>query len=222
VRQDLLDEVVWKEVVRLLEDKSLIEGELDRRLKAARNADPTQRREDTLRRDLARCRKCIERLLTAYQESLLSLEELRNRMPDLRGREQACLLELQAIEDQSKEREICLRLAESVMSFLSRLRSSAETLDVSERQRVLRLLVKEVLVGDDRIVIRHSIPIPHEPPGGKSPDPAERSATAPPPPQSYLLRSGRHDRALWCPLLRFDHASIFEHACPSAIWQSAG
>ena len=115
-------------------------------------------------------------------------------MPDLRGREQACLLELQAIEDQSKEREICLRLAESVMSFLSRLRSSAETLDISERQRVLRLLVKEVLVGDDKIVIRHSIPMPHEPPGGKSPDPAERAATAPPPPppQSYLLRSGRH------------------------------
>ena len=213
VRQDLLDEVVWKEVVRLLEDKSLIEGEPDRRLKAARNADPTQRREDTLRRDLARCRKCIERLLTAYQESLLSLEELRNRMPDLRGREQACLLELQAIEDQSKEREICLRLAESVMSFLSRLRSSAETLDVSERQRVLRLLVKEVLVGDDKIVIRHSIPMPHEPPGGKSPDPAERSATAPPPPQSYLLRSGRQDRALRRPLLRLDHASIFEYAC---------
>jgi site-specific DNA recombinase len=196
VRQDLLDEVVWKEVVRLLEDQSLIEGELDRRLKAARNADPTQRREDTLRRDLARCRKCIERLLTAYQESLLSIEELRNRMPDLRGREQACLLELQAIEDQSKEREICLRLAESVMSFLSRLRSSAETLDISERQRVLRLLVKEVLVGDDKIVIRHSIPMPHEPSGGKSPDPAERSATAPPPPQSYLLRSGRPLAAL--------------------------
>src|SRR5271166_4244787 len=42
VRQDLLDEVVWKEVVRLLEDKSLIEGELDRRLKAARNAEKTR------------------------------------------------------------------------------------------------------------------------------------------------------------------------------------
>ena len=141
VRQDLLDEVVWKEIARLLEEPSLIQEELDRRLEAARKADPTQRREEALRRDLARCRKSIERLLTAYQESLLSLEELRNRMPDLRGREQACLAELQAIEDQSKEREICLRLAESVTDFLGRLRSSAQTLDVGERQRVLRLLV---------------------------------------------------------------------------------
>src|SRR5271165_134068 len=107
----------------------------------------------------------------------------------------------------NREREICLRLAESVMSFLSRLRSSAETLDISERQRVLRLLVKEVLVGDDKIVIRHSIPMPHEPSGGKSPDPAERSATAPPPPQSYLLRSGRHHPALRNALL----PAGFEH-----------
>jgi site-specific DNA recombinase len=195
VRQDLLDEVVWKEIARLLEEPSLIQEELDRRLEAARKADPTQRREEALRRDLARCRKSIERLLTAYQESLLSLEELRNRMPDLRGREQACLAELQAIEDQSKEREICLRLAESVTDFLGRLRSSAQTLDVGERQRVLRLLVKEILVGDDKILIRHSIPLPSNPPGGRSSTPTKAPAK-PAPPESYLLRTGRNDSAL--------------------------
>jgi hypothetical protein len=64
------------------------------------------------------------------------------------------------IADQSAERTACLRLAETVTDFLARLRSSAGTLDVSERQRVLRLLVKDILVGDDKIVIRHSIPLP--------------------------------------------------------------
>jgi site-specific DNA recombinase len=195
VRQDLLDDVVWKEVARLLEDPSLIQEELDRRLMAARNADPTRHREEALRRDLARVRKSIERLLTAYQESLLSLEELRSRMPDLRGREQACLAELQAIEDQSKEREICLRLAESVTDFLARLRSSVQTLDIGERQRVLRLLVKEILVGDDKILIRHSIPLPSNPSGGGFRAGAEPPPTAPPP-ESYLLRSGRHHAPL--------------------------
>ena len=39
----------------------------------------------------------MERLLTAYQEDLLSLDELRRRMPDLRAREQSMLAELQAI-----------------------------------------------------------------------------------------------------------------------------
>jgi hypothetical protein len=67
VRQDLLDQVVWTQVVRLLQSPSLIQNELDRRLAAARTAHPTKQRERALLRDLARTRKSIDRLLTAYQ-----------------------------------------------------------------------------------------------------------------------------------------------------------
>jgi hypothetical protein len=70
----------------------------DRR-QAAQRADPTKRREDALRRNLFRIRKSIERPLTAYQEDLISLDELHQRMPDLRMREQTDQAELQAIVD---------------------------------------------------------------------------------------------------------------------------
>ena len=195
VRQDLLDEVVWMEIVRLLEDPQLIQIELDRRLQAAQRADPTKRREDALRRNLLRIRKSIERLLTAYQEGLISLDELRQRMPDLRMREQTDQAELQAIADQSAERTACLRLAETVTDFLARLRSSAGTLDLSERQRILRLLVKDILVGDDKIVIRHSIPLPTNPSGGHPPK-TDSPGPSPTQSESYLLRSGRQHAAL--------------------------
>src|SRR5215467_12546627 len=189
VRQDLLDEIVWTEVVRLLEDPQLIQSELDRRLAAAREADPTKRHEKVLRRELARIRKSIDRLLTAYQEGLLSLDELRERMPNLRRREQADNAELQAIVDQSVDRASYLRLAETLTTFLTRLRSAAGALDISERQRVLRLLVKEILVDDDKIIIRHCIPLPTGPGDGPSP---ERANAAVPSIKGYLLRSGSH------------------------------
>src|SRR5208282_2024562 len=100
VRQDLLDEIVWSEVIRLLEDPTLIQHELDRRLAAARASDPTKQREQSLQRELTRVGNSIERLLSAYQEDLVSLEQLRERMPPLRDREQALRAELQAIADQ--------------------------------------------------------------------------------------------------------------------------
>ena len=87
VRQDLLDQVVWTEVMRLLEDPTLIQQELDRRLAAAQAADPMKTRTQAVERDLVRVGKTIERLLTAYQEDLVSLEQLRERMPLLRQRE---------------------------------------------------------------------------------------------------------------------------------------
>lgn len=189
VRQDLLDAVVWEEIVRLIEDPALIQAELDRRLTAARQASPAKRREEALQRDLLRLRKGIDRLLTAYQEELLSLDELRRRMPPLRQREQAVRAELLSITSQAIDQAATLRLAETLSAFLTRLRESAQTLDVGERQRIIRLLVKEILVDDDSILIRHAIPMPTAPTGANDPSPTPGSRTAGG--RGYLLRSGR-------------------------------
>ena len=189
IRQDLLDEVVWREILKLLESPHLIQEELERRLAAARNASPVKRREEHLQQELARIRKSMERLMTAYQEELMSLDDLRRRMPELRKREQAISAELNAIESQLADRAGYLRLAETVTSFLARLRETAKTLDVAERQRIVRLLVKEILVDDDTIVIRHSIPALTESTDGSGPTSRSRGRQ-PPGDASYLLRKG--------------------------------
>src|SRR5580692_9668956 len=200
VRQDLLDQVVWAEVIRLLEDPTLIQQELDRRLAAARSSDPTKKHEQNLQRELIHVGKGIERLLNAYQEGLLSIEQLRERMPGLRQREQMLRTELRAIADQVNDRAAFLRLAETLTAFLTRLRSTAETLNVAERQRIVRLLVKDVLVGDNDITIRHSIPIP----SGSPPNGGTHSAGDP----NYLLCTGSHDSALRRALLTRDQLAI--------------
>jgi site-specific DNA recombinase len=158
IRVDLLEHIVWTELTRLLEDPTLIQTELNRRLEAARNASPAKRREETLARELAQTTKSMERLLTAYQEELLSLDQLRRRMPELRRREQTLQAELEMLRTQVADQATYLRLAQTLSTFLQSLRSNAKTLDVRDRQRITRLLVKEVVVGDDSITIRHSIP----------------------------------------------------------------
>jgi site-specific DNA recombinase len=185
VRQDLLDQIVWDEVIRLLEDPALIQQELDRRLQAARSSDPTQKREQSLQRELVHVGKGIERLLNAYQEALMSIEQLRERMPGLRQREQALRAELQAIADQANDRAAFLRLAENLTAFLARLRGAADTLSIIERQRIVRLVVKDVLIGDDTITIRHSITVPQQgPPQGGNLPPSKTES------QNYLLCKG--------------------------------
>jgi site-specific DNA recombinase len=201
IRQELLDQIVWAEVVRLLEDPVLIQQELDRRLAVARTSDPTKKREQNLQRELTHVGKGIERLLTAYQEGLLLIEQLRERMPMLRQREQALRAELQAIADQANDRAAFLRLAETLKAFLTRLRTAAETLSVIERQKIVRLLVKEVLIGEDTITIRHSIPIPSAPPENEGSDILHR--------QNYLLCKRSERAALRRPLVYRTHQPAF-------------
>src|SRR6266508_7036123 len=106
------------------------------------------------------------------------------RMPELKKRESALRAELQTVEASVVDRERCLRLVGNLKGFLSSLHRSAQTLDVKDRQRVLRLVVKEILVGPDTLTVKHSIPASS--PSGDSEGP------------SYVLRGWSHHGALRC------------------------
>jgi site-specific DNA recombinase len=184
VRADYLDQVIWDHVTALLADPTLIRAELDRRLGELQAANPTTATKARLQREQTRTATAISRLVEAYQEQLLSLAELRERMPALRAKEQTLHAQLDALEAELVDQETYLKLAETLEGFLARLRGKADTASVPERQRVLRLLVKEVLIGPERVVIRHRIPVtnPEPTPGyllrGRSQDPALGSAGA--------------------------------------------
>ena len=163
IRADELDELVWAEVTRLLEQPELVKAEIDRRLQAVRSEHPAARRREGLDRELARVRAGKERLIEAYQEQLISLEELRARMPALRKREATLTTQLETLEGELHDAETYLKLAETLEGFLTRLSDGLDQLTIHEQQRVLRLVVREVFIGgdDDTVTIRHSIPTPN-------------------------------------------------------------
>jgi site-specific DNA recombinase len=135
----------------------------------------------------------MERLLTGYQENLITLEELRCRMPDPRKQQRANEAELQSLEMTAVDPTRNLRLVETLAQFRTRLRARGNVLEVAERQRVVRLLVHEILVSSDNITIRHSIPLPTSSPDSNH---GVRPSHEPPEPNTgpnYLLRShGQH------------------------------
>ena len=185
VRQDYLDEVVWNHVTALLTDPQLIHAELERRLEELRAASPITAQKAQLERELRRTERAIHRLVEAYQEELIALDELRRRTPELRKKATSLQAQLDALEAQAVDRERYLQLAENLEGFLARLSQAARSSSIPERQRVLRLLVREVLVGPERVVIRHSIPSSRGDPGpgyrlrGRSPLSASSQSLSP-------------------------------------------
>jgi site-specific DNA recombinase len=158
IRADQLEPAVWEHVTRLLSDPELIRVELDQRLTQLRATNPVTAQRTRLERDLARTTTAIARLVEAYQEQLLTLDELRARMPELRKRETTVGAQLDALDAQLIDHETYLKLAENLDTFLARLRESTDSADTADRQRVLRAVIREVLVSPDGITIRHSIP----------------------------------------------------------------
>ena len=117
------------------------------------------------------------------------MSQLRERMPELNKRAKTVEAEIQSFEAGAMDEVKYLQLAENLNTFREKLQECAKTLDVRERQQILRLLVKEILVDTQSITIRHSIPLSQT---ENSPTPSGAPTSQPIPPgtpqSSYLLR----------------------------------
>jgi DNA invertase Pin-like site-specific DNA recombinase len=160
VRADYIDQVVWDHISTLLADPAMIRTEIDRRLAQARTSDPATHQRKRLHDALIKATTAITRMIEAFQEQLVTIDELRTRMPDLRARETGLRNQIDALDAQTADRDAYLKLADDLEGFLAQLRHRTHDADIEERQRVLRLLVKDVLVGPEKITIRHRIPAP--------------------------------------------------------------
>src|SRR5208282_638058 len=78
--------------------------------------------------------------------------------------------------------------------FLAQLRGSTGTARTEDRRRVLRLLVKDVLIGPEKITIRHRIPVRE--PAGSGGAHQDKTDTEGDMRQSYELCRGRGNTAL--------------------------
>jgi site-specific DNA recombinase len=190
VRADYLDQVVWDHITGLLADPQLIQAEIDKRLHAARATDPTRRQRQSLQLDLAKATTAITRIIEAFSEQLITIDELRQRVPDLRARETNLRNQISALDTQQADREHYLTLATDVQAFLATLHHRADTATVEDRQRVLRLVVKDVLIGPENITVRHRIPVVHHPARGDAHE-SDATDTEGDHPAGYPLRWGR-------------------------------
>ncbi len=158
VRQDYLDNIVWQQIVQLLEDPMLIQREVEKRVEETKKASPVLKQKEAILKQRNKLSKSMDKLLDAYQEGLITIGQLRIRMPELQKRVNATDKELENLKNHELALDQRLQYLDA-QSFTDQLGVNVNQLDIKEKKKILRLLVKEVVVGDDIIDIRHSIPL---------------------------------------------------------------
>lgn len=159
IPQTQLDEVVWGEVVSLLCNPQLLEDELNRR----KHECPRQNEIGTQLRIIDKEERNLnqeyDRILDAYQEGLLTLNELKERSLKITKRRNQIRRERQSLEAYSINQDRYETLRLNLEQFRERVLKSSSELSVMEKQKILRILVDEVIVMPDEIVVNHSIPL---------------------------------------------------------------
>ena len=190
VRADYLDTVVWDHITGLLADPALIRAEISKRLQAGPHLRPGHQPAQPPAARPGQGRRLDHRHDRGLSEQLITIDELRARMPHLRAREASLRGQIDALDAQAADRDAYLKLADDLEGFLAQLRGSAATASIEERQRVLRLLVKDVLIGpgEDHHPAPHPRPRKQAPPPARTPPNTDTEGDYRP---GYPLRWGR-------------------------------
>ncbi len=158
VRQDYLDEIVWQKILELLQDPAMIQKEIDKRMRETKKLDPLMNQKNVLLKQQSKLSKAMDKLLDAYQEGLIPIDQLRRRMPEIQKRIATVEKELSNIAANELALDSKLQLLD-LRSFTEQMHQNIHQLNINDKRKIVKLLVKEILVGEDNIEIRHSIPI---------------------------------------------------------------
>src|ERR1700759_373356 len=173
VNGEALDRVVWGHVRGLLGDPQRLLAQFqDFALAADQEAARGAAAEHKLRARLESLARADQRLLDAYQAEVISLDELTERRGRLTEQRQALDRQLETARTLRQNQITAQAVATDLAAFCARLHSRLDEASFADRQAILQLVIERIIVHEDRLEIRHVIPL-HSPMLGGQNTPAE-------------------------------------------------
>ncbi len=198
VRTDRLEQAVWGEVCRLLEEPRRLTEEYQRRLESVQIL-PGEAEAALLEKSIAKMRQGIARLIDGYAEGYLDKAEAEPRIRRFKERLQGLEAQAEQMRAQAQQQADLQLIIGRLEEFSAKVHSRLEDLDWHGRRELIRTLVKRVEIDLERINVVFRIQDSTFPSGS---DPF----------MQHCRR--RHYPALRRALLRIIHRSIrLQYAC---------
>jgi len=159
VRAEELDAVVWKALCDWLQQPQMLQKEVETWLESRENSQAAHQERVRLEGACRHLQGQIDRLIDAYQQGALGVEELKVRRERLEASLQATRARVEHLEAQQAEGVRLERLGAELEAFAATIRDGLEALDFAGRQRLVRLLVERVIVQGEDVTIEHAVPL---------------------------------------------------------------
>jgi site-specific DNA recombinase len=159
IRASELDAVVWKALCEWLKQPQMLLKEVETWHLSHQNSLAAQHETARLEGVCQHLQGQIDRLVDAYQQGAIEVDELKARRQRLQASLQATRARAQALEAQQADGVRLVRLSTDLEAFAAAIRDGLEALDFAGRQRLVRLLIERIVVQGEDVTIEHAVPL---------------------------------------------------------------
>ncbi|CAN5644951.1 hypothetical protein BH24DEI1_BH24DEI1_10840 [soil metagenome] len=150
LRTDRLEQAVWHEVCRLLEDPERLVREYERRLHEVRAA-PKEADAKLLTKRIAKLEQGIARLIDGYAEGYINKEEFEPRVRRFKERLAEFQMKAKEIGECAQQEAELTHVIGRLEAFSAQVKSGLDELDWEGCRALIRTLVKRVEIGTERV-----------------------------------------------------------------------
>jgi site-specific DNA recombinase len=154
-----IEHAVWDHVAALLRDPARLVAQFERFVTGDGGMARDKACGQQLSARLSRMEQADRRLIDAYQAGVLSLEELADRRQQLASQRRAVEQQQKHHHQLCQERAQAEKVLADIAAFVERIHERLQDTSFADRQAILQLVIERIVVHDDRLEIRHVIPL---------------------------------------------------------------
>lgn len=153
VRTTALEDIVWQQVVQLLQNPARLKDEYNRRLGELEKSEKQRFDGKTLEKQIKKLQQGVSRLIDSYTDGLIEKDEFEPKMKQVKTKIKHLkgqLNEAQSVE--SEQFELCL-IVNRLDSFAESVCSKLNDVDFQKKREIIRTLVKRIEIYQEEVVV---------------------------------------------------------------------
>lgn len=161
VKHKFFDEKIWTGLAELLSDPENLKAQLEKRIQVKQAQFPPSQAITEFDKELEQLATQEKRILDAYREEVINLEELKAQKEKISSRRKVLEAKKKAIPSHTDDLErpqITMDMLGDVSARFQRVMAKA---DFSNREKLVNLLINSVTLMSNKAIVKGNIPITH-------------------------------------------------------------
>lgn len=163
IRTDLLEQLVWQEICQLLDNPQRLAQEHQRRLEAART-QPNGTQLEQVKKQAARVRQSIARLIDGYAEGYIAKAEAEPRIRRFKERLHTLEIQVEQLNSQATQQADLQLIVGRLERFSDNVRTGLDQLDRHGQRELIRTLVRRVEIDLEQVTVVFRVEAATSPP----------------------------------------------------------
>jgi len=161
IKAETVDNLVWEELTKMIENPKLIMQQVDRLYEDRKNRDQNSDTElQQVNELLNKLKQEEERLLEGYRQNVISLSQLEEEMNKIKEQRDPLEGEKKALDKStSKPKVPKAQLKKGVQYWVEAVLSQIRHMSFDEKQAFLRLVIEEITIRGKKVTIHGIIPL---------------------------------------------------------------